>query len=136
MERREYEMSQADLDEIIRSIREAVSAPLIALHTGMPPSPQMAANEAWKRLGAKMGFDGMSVLPSDKGRRVFTAMPVELAKRQAPGNGWDVVREAQDILASYIVPDSGISDAEAVNRLLGLLDREDVVKASRAGGAP
>lgn len=33
-----------------------------------------------------------------------------------------VIRKAQDILAEYIVPDSGISDRECINRLLGLLD--------------
>ena len=33
-----------------------------------------------------------------------------------------LVTDAQDILATYIVPDSGISDQECINRLLGLLD--------------
>ena len=33
-----------------------------------------------------------------------------------------VVTDAQDILARYIVPDSGISEHECVNQLLGLLD--------------
>lgn len=33
-----------------------------------------------------------------------------------------VVTDAQAILAEYIVPDSGISDHECINRLLGLLD--------------
>lgn len=37
-----------------------------------------------------------------------------------------VITDAQDILATYIVPDSGISDHECINRLLGLLDGSQV----------
>lgn len=44
----------------------------------------------------------------------------------------EYLAEAQDILAEYIVPDSGITDTECVNRLLGVLDRKDVVIAMRA----
>lgn len=33
-----------------------------------------------------------------------------------------IIKKAQEILAAYIVPDSGISDHECINQLLGLLD--------------
>ena len=33
-----------------------------------------------------------------------------------------IILEAQEILAAYIVPDSGVSDHEVINQLLGLLD--------------
>jgi len=39
----------------------------------------------------------------------------------------EAVIAAQDILAEYIVPDSGISDAECVNRLFGVLDDQRLV---------
>lgn len=45
------------------------------------------------------------------------------------------VEQAQDVLAEYIVPDSGISDTECVNRLLGILDHQDLVRAMRASPA-
>lgn len=49
----------------------------------------------------------------------------------------EAVRKAQDILAEYIVPDSGITDVECVNRLLGVLDDQRLVAAMHhpaAGG--
>ena len=41
----------------------------------------------------------------------------------------DAVLEAQRILAEYIVPDSGISYHECINRLLGVLDNKNLVRA-------
>jgi len=38
------------------------------------------------------------------------------------------VRDSQKILAEYIVPDSGISDHDVINSLLGVLDNRDLVK--------
>ena len=37
------------------------------------------------------------------------------------------IKECQDILSEYIVPNSGISDHECINRLLGVLDDKRVV---------
>ena len=68
----EYEMTQEDLNEILKACR---SVPLIALQCGMPRSPQENANEAWNLLGAKMGFNHMTVKPSGKGDRFFLAEP-------------------------------------------------------------
>lgn len=36
--------------------------------------------------------------------------------------------ECQNILAEYIIPDSGISDRDCIIRLLGVLDSQDLVK--------
>ena len=73
--RKEFTMTQADLDEIMASITRAANTPLIMLQCGMPQSPQGAANDAWCELGKKMGFDGMSVQPSGTGKLNFTAEP-------------------------------------------------------------
>lgn len=76
-ERREFEMSQADLDEIMGKIKSARETPLIMLQCGMPPSIQEVANNAWATLGQRMGFDHMTVQPTGNGDRFFTAMPRE-----------------------------------------------------------
>lgn len=72
-ERREFEMTEADLKGLLEACR---SVPMIALQCGEPPSPQESANRAWCALGDRMGFDGMSVEPSSKGQRFFTAIAV------------------------------------------------------------
>lgn len=43
-------------------------------------SQQERANEAWKKLGDRMGFDFMTVEPTRKGDRIFTA----IATRKEP----------------------------------------------------
>ena len=70
---KEYEMTQEQLDNLIDAIK---SPPLIMLQCGMPPSRQELANNAWCALGKEMGFDGMTVQPTSKGMRFFTATPV------------------------------------------------------------
>lgn len=42
-----------------------------------------------------------------------------------------IITDAQDVLAEYIVPDSGISDFDCVNRLLGVLDDQSNVRFVR-----
>lgn len=69
--RQEYEMSEDDLNAILESCKPV---PLIMLQCGNPPSQQENANRAWKILGDKMGFDHMTVEPSGKGQRFFTAI--------------------------------------------------------------
>ena len=63
-------MTQADLDKIKEACKPV---PLIMLQCGMPASPQENANNAWKELGERMGFDGMTVQPSSKGQLFFMA---------------------------------------------------------------
>lgn len=44
---------------------------------------------------------------------------------------FNTVQKAQDALSKWIVPESGISDAEALNELLGILDNRELVKKMR-----
>lgn len=73
--KKEFELTQGDLDGVIAAIQRARNTPLIALQCGMPESPQEAANSAWKALGKEKGFDGMSVEPSKKGDLFVLAYP-------------------------------------------------------------
>lgn len=76
MERRNYEMSQADLDGIMAKINSARKTPLVAIHCGPVPSLQEVANDAWAELGQRMGFDHMTVQPGS-GNRFFSAIPTK-----------------------------------------------------------
>lgn len=67
----EYEMTEEDLQAILDACKPT---PCIMLQCGMPRSPQENANDAWEKLGRKMGFDYMTVRPiPSKGNRFFTA---------------------------------------------------------------
>ena len=66
-----FEMTQDDLDELLSHMKPV---PMIMLQCGEPPSPQENANNAWRRLGTKMGFDHMTVKPSGRGDRFFSAV--------------------------------------------------------------
>jgi hypothetical protein len=72
--RRDYEMSQTDLDTLLLASRPV---PYIVVGGIGPDGPQTNANSAWRALGKRMGFEWMTVLPSDKGERFFTAIPLE-----------------------------------------------------------
>jgi hypothetical protein len=75
--RKDFEMTQADLDGILAAISRAQSAPLIMLQCGMPRSIQEAANGAWNELGGRMGFVGNSAKPNGKGDLFFSSEPVQ-----------------------------------------------------------
>jgi len=76
-DRREYEMTEADLAKILEACKPV---PLIALNAGMPSSPQENANRAWRSLGHNMGFNYLTVRPvAGKGERFFTAEPLTIA---------------------------------------------------------
>lgn len=75
----EYEMTKQDLEKILDACRPV---PMIMLHIGMPSSPQENANRAWAELGSRMGFDPMTVEPTGKGDRFFTAMAIERSKSE------------------------------------------------------
>jgi len=42
-----------------------------------------------------------------------------------------VIIKCQQILAEYVVPDSGITDSECINRLLEILDDQELVKGMK-----
>lgn len=69
--RMEFEMSQEQLDRLLEACRPV---PMIMLQCGIPRSQQENANEAWKVLGMEMDFNPMTVEPSSKGQRFFTAL--------------------------------------------------------------
>jgi hypothetical protein len=74
-DRREYEMTEAQLAKLLESMRPQPY--LIANGIG-PISVQESANLAWQSLGRDMGFDGMTVVPvRGKGDRFFSAIPKE-----------------------------------------------------------
>jgi hypothetical protein len=68
--RREYEMTQEQLDKLLEACRPTMY--IVANGVG-PRSPQENANDAWARLGDEMGFQYMTVEPTSKGDRFFTA---------------------------------------------------------------
>jgi hypothetical protein len=43
----------------------------------------------------------------------------------------EIIHEAQDLIAAYIIPDSGISDFAVVNQLLELFDGPETRRFSR-----
>lgn len=77
----EYQMSEADLAELMEAFRPV---PMIVVGNSYPEDPQERANRAWAVLGRKMGFDPMTPLPVDgKGSRFFTAVPCENETQRA-----------------------------------------------------
>ncbi len=67
-------MTQEDLNIILNACKPV---PMIMLQCGTPPSQQEMANNAWKALGKKMGFDYMTVEPTGEGNRFFSAIPLK-----------------------------------------------------------
>lgn len=83
--RTEFEMSEKDKNELLEACKPV---PYMVVGGMAPRSQQENANEAWARLGKKMGFDPMSVKPiSGKGMRFFSAVrnenETEKAEREA-----------------------------------------------------
>lgn len=78
--RTNYEMTEEDKQTLL-SAMQPERAMLIGGTTGQ--SLQERANDAWARLGEKMGFDSMTVQPSSRGDRFFTAVPNETETQKA-----------------------------------------------------
>jgi len=69
--RQEYEMTEDDLAVVLEACQPVV---WLAPHGPDPTSPQAYANDAWRALGHKMGFDWMTAKSvAGKGNRFFTA---------------------------------------------------------------
>lgn len=73
--RKDFEMTQEQFDEIMKACKPQ---PMIAIHCGNPPSPQERANDAWGKLGKHLGFKHMTVQPTGKGERFFSAEAIEM----------------------------------------------------------
>ena len=68
--RKRYEITEDQLATILDACKP-VNYMIIG---GVEPrSPQQNANDAWQRLGAKLGFDYKTVRPTSEGNRFFTA---------------------------------------------------------------
>lgn len=70
--RKTFEMTEAELAEILDACKPT---PAMFLFGGehMYNTPQENANLAWKRLGKKLGFDGMTARPTGSDKRFFSA---------------------------------------------------------------
>ena len=68
--RTNYEMTDSDLAALLEAMKPV---PMTMLQCGTPRSVQENANAAWARLGERMGFDPMTVRPTGKGDRFFSA---------------------------------------------------------------
>lgn len=73
---KDFEMTEEQLREIMDACKPT---PVMYLPGGKPmfQSPQENANYAWEKLGKELGFDYMTVKPSEKGDRFFSAEPKE-----------------------------------------------------------
>ena len=75
--RKEFELTQEQLNLLLDASKPT---PVIFLSGEKPlfNSPQENANYAWEKLGKELGFDYMTVEPSGKGNRFFSAEVVML----------------------------------------------------------
>ena len=65
-------------EEVSTLLKACEPVPYIAIHCGNPRSQQENANAAWEALGTKLGFDHMSVLPTEPyDIHTFTAITKE-----------------------------------------------------------
>lgn len=81
MPRTNYEMTEADLEDLLSAMRPT---PVVLIGGLDGLIQQENANMAWARLGAKMGFDPITVRPAPgKDERFFTAVPNETDEAKA-----------------------------------------------------
>lgn len=71
---KEFEMTQAQLDVLLSAMKPTPVMKFGSYVSGM--DTQERANEAWENLGKEMGFDHMTVRPTGKGDKFFTAEPL------------------------------------------------------------
>lgn len=117
--RTNYEMTPEDLEKILDACKPV---PMIMLQCGPGRSPQERANDAWQELGSRMGFDHMTVQPTGKGDRFFTAVPSEteqhrnerLLREKEDAQKAEVerikgeIKTLQDKLATILEPTEGV----------------------------
>lgn len=71
MARKEFEMTKDELAELLDACKPV---PYMIIGGIAPRSPQENANDAWEKLGKKLGFKHMTVKPvAGKGVEFFTA---------------------------------------------------------------
>lgn len=95
--RTEYEMTEADLKELLDAMRPI---PVMMIGGMGGPSQQENANLAWAALGRKMGFDGATVRPvNGKGNHFFTAIPSETEGARAERLAAEAAQKRADDIA-------------------------------------
>lgn len=73
MPKREFEMTQEQLDKIVEASKPV---PYIVAGGVEPATPQQNANRAWQALGDEMGFDWTTVEPiAGRDPKFFKAVP-------------------------------------------------------------
>jgi len=78
--RTEYEMTQEALDELLEQMKPQ---PAMMIGGTVGRTQQERANDAWARLGTKMGFDSATVQPLPGGGMLrFTAVPAETKEQK------------------------------------------------------
>ena len=78
MSRKEFQITDEQLSELKKASQPT---PVMYLSGGVPmfDSPQENANRAWKKLGAELGFDYLTVRPiAGKSQHFFTADSLHL----------------------------------------------------------
>lgn len=80
VERKKYRMREEDHATLMEACKPVA---MIALQCGPIRSPQKNANDAWQRLGKKMGFEHMTVEPDGADTRNFTAVTTASAQADA-----------------------------------------------------
>ena len=74
--RKEFRLTPEQKAKILEASKPV---PAMFLSGGIPMAgtPQENANRAWRFLGEELGFDYMSVMPSNRGDDYFTAVTKE-----------------------------------------------------------
>ena len=70
-QRCEFEMTEQHLHKLLSAMKPV---PYLIIGGQAPKSQQENANDAWAALGVEMCFDPMTVRPSGRGDRFFSAV--------------------------------------------------------------
>jgi len=114
-ERQEYELSEDDYQELLKASRPT-RAMFLSGGILMGGSPQENANRVWQRLGYKMRFEPMTVKPSPKGERFFTAIPRPLKLECQCGYIHEIITRPGK--HTHICPDCGVQEVMDGERTL------------------
>ncbi len=71
---KEYQMTDEQFERILSASKPV---PYIVIGGVPPRSPQEIANTVWEALGEELGFQFMTVKPSEQGDKFFWAEPKE-----------------------------------------------------------
>ncbi len=118
MPRTEYEMDDDDLETLLKACR---SVPMLVI-AGDIPSAQENTNNAWARLGEKLGFDGKTVRPALGGQKFFTAVPLEPEDRRVERLAYEAEIERQAEMSKL---EAEIDDRRVMLKELAREDKQE-----------